>query len=90
MRWKLGRRSSLRAFAEAGRNDYTVAIPGTPERQDDTLAVGASLDFLLGRELAWSLRAHRTELDSNLAGQDRTVTSFGAGITFGLQKSSWF
>jgi hypothetical protein len=90
VRWKVGRRSSARAFAEVGRNDYTVAVVGTPERQDDTLAVGATLDFLLGRNLSWGLRVLRNELDSNLPGQDRTVTSIGAGVTFGLQESTWF
>ena len=78
----LSRRSQARVFAETGANDYTVLVPGTPERQDDITSYGGSLRFGLRYTTFITLSAVRSEFDSNLPGLDRSYTSVGATIDF--------
>lgn len=73
----LSRRSQARLFVETGANDYTVLVPGTPERQDDLTAYGGSVRFALRDTTSITLGAVRSEFDSNLPGLDRTYTSVG-------------
>ncbi len=82
-------RTSARLFVEAGRADYRVATPGTPERQDDLLAYGASLTLETGRASSVGLRFSRLDIQSDLPGFDRSVTTIGAGITFRGGESGW-
>lgn len=82
-------RTTARAFVEVGRNDYRVAIPGTPERRDDLLAYGASIGLKTGRSSSVGLRFSRLETNSDLPGLDRSVTTIGAGITFSGGEAGW-
>lgn len=86
---KVSSRTSARVFLEAGRNDYRVATPGTPERQDDLLAYGASLTLTTGRASSVGLRFGRLDVRSDLAAFDRSVTTIGAGITFRGGEQGW-
>jgi len=86
---KLSPRTSARVFAEVGRDDFSVATPGTPERRDDLRAYGASLDLSTGRTSSFGIRLSRLEIDSNLPGFDRTVTAIGGGITFRGGDAGW-
>jgi hypothetical protein len=81
LRLKLGWRTAARVFAEGGSGDYTVLVPGTPERQDDYSAYGGSLQFELGSSGSVTLQATRIEFDSNLQIYDRTYDSIGLSIT---------
>jgi hypothetical protein len=85
----LGWRTRLKLFAEAGRDDYTAETVLVPDRRDDTRAYGASVSFAAAKRALLTLRIARTELDSNLPGQDRQVTTFGAGLGFGGSRASW-
>ncbi len=89
LEFKASSRTSARVFVETGRNDYQVATPGTPERRDDLLAYGASLDLVTGRASSLGLRFSRLDLTSDLPGFDRTVTTVGAGITFRGGETGW-
>jgi len=87
--FEISSRTSARAFVEVGRNDYRVAIPGTPERRDDLRAYGASLSLATGRSSSVGLRFSRQEINSDLPGFDRSVTAIGAGITFRGGNEGW-
>jgi len=83
----LGRRTDLTAFAETGQADFrsvAAALPGTPERQDDITAYGAELTMTLGSSVNLHLGGSQTEFDSNLPGQDRSLTVLSAGVSFGI------
>jgi hypothetical protein len=79
----LGYRTRLRAFAEAGTNDYTAFAPTVPARSDDVSSYGTGLEFDVGRGVLVGLQALRSEFDSNLAGGDRTYTAAGLTVTLG-------
>ncbi len=81
LRLKMGWRTAARVFAEAGSGDYTVQVPGTPERQDDYSSYGGSLHFELGRTGTLIFQAVRIEFDSNLSIYDRTYNSLGLTLT---------
>jgi hypothetical protein len=87
---ELGWRTRLRVFGEGGRNDYRAAVPGVADREDDTRAYGLAFNFKIGKASSFSLQVTRTELDSNLPGLDRTVTSLGTGLNFGGHRTSWY
>jgi len=80
----LGRRTSLRGFAETGQQDYEAAQPEAPARQDDITAYGAELTMNLWRSAQLHLGGSESRFDSNLPGQDRTLTTVRAGISFGI------
>jgi len=83
VRWKLGWRTSLRAFGEGGREGYTTILPGTPDRRDTSRSFGATLMLDVSSYGSLLLKASRSDYRSNLPGLDRSITSFGAGFTFG-------
>lgn len=76
-----GDRVRLRIFTEAGNNDYTAFSPAAPKRSDDLTAYGGALRFSLTKTLGLSVQVMRLEIDSNLAGQDRSYTSGGLSLT---------
>jgi hypothetical protein len=78
---EVSRRTSLRVFAEVGRNTYRVAIAGTPERRDDLRAYGAALNLATGRSSSFGIHVSRIDLTSDQPGFDRSVTAIGAGLT---------
>jgi len=77
---ELNRRLTARVFAETGVNDYTVASPAAPARNDDVLSYGGTLQFNLPWSTILRFQALRSEFDSNLPEGDRAYTT--AGITF--------
>jgi hypothetical protein len=81
LRLKMGWRTAARIFAEGGSGDYTVQVPGTPERQDDYRSYGGSLQLELGHTGTLILQAVRIEFDSNLPIYDRTYNSVGLTVT---------
>lgn len=66
-------------YAETGEDDFAAVSLATRQRLDDVTAYGAALlvDY---RGLSLSVRASRTEYDSNLDDFDREVTSLGFSI----------
>lgn len=67
-------RSALSFFAEAGEDDYT----GFTRRLDDVTSLGLSLGFRRGVD--FTLQAAWSEYDSNLAGFDREVLTWGLTV----------
>lgn len=86
---RLGWRTGLRLYGEAGREDYAPALAGIPERRDDLRAYGANLSFEAVRRTIVNLRFTHTGYDSNLPGADRTLSTFGAGLSLGGRRASW-
>ncbi len=86
---KLGLRSNLRSFAERGRSDYTRISADVPARRDDISSFGAELTFQLARSTSLVLGGSRSVFDSSLPGEDRSLTSIRAGLTFGIGAPSW-
>jgi hypothetical protein len=82
-RWKLGWRTGLRVYGEAGRQGYAALSAAVPDRRDTSLSYGAEIFFSLSRGGSFSLKASRSNFRSNLPGLDRAVASFGAGVSFG-------
>ncbi len=85
----LGRRANLRTFAELGRSDYTRLSADVPDRRDDISSLGAELSFQLAKSTTLVLGGARTVFNSNLPGQDRSLTSIRAGLTFGIGAPTW-
>jgi hypothetical protein len=85
----LGWRTQFRIYGEKGRNDYRALTSGAPDRRDDTLSLGGVLTFKLRRSATLSLSAARTTIDSNLPGFDRSITTFGGGLSFG-GRGAWY
>jgi len=86
----LGRRTTIRVFAETGQEDFEAAHPGVPARQDDITAYGGELTMTLWRSARLHLGGSESKFDSNLPGQDRTLTTVQAGISFGIGgESPW-
>lgn len=83
-RLRLGHRTELAAFGETGASDFTVLDPTVPAREDDLVSFGADLGVQVGRAFLLRLGGYRTEFDSNLPGEDRTVTVFSTGVSLGL------
>lgn len=80
----LGHRTGLRAFVEGGRSDFTALSPEVPAREDDLTAFGGEVSFDAGRFLKLHLGGYRSDFDSNLPGQDRTLTVLTTGVSLGL------
>ncbi|MGD2116537.1 MAG: hypothetical protein PVG07_15900 [Acidobacteriota bacterium] len=78
----IGRRTRLQVFGELGRLDFEPIADGTPDREDDVTGYGIGFTMTLGPRFQLRLGGSRTELDSNLPGLDREVTTIDAGITF--------
>lgn len=81
---RLGHRTGFRVFVEAGRSDFTALDPGVPPREDDLIAYGIEIQRELGRGLNVRVGGHRSEFDSNLPGEDRTLTVITTGIDWSL------
>lgn len=83
---RLGRRTRVRAFVEAGNNDYPVAVSsGGPEfegRFDRVRTAGGSLSILVFRTAELTIQVSETEFESNIEGFDRSVFRVTSGITF--------
>jgi hypothetical protein len=77
---KIGRSSAVEIFFESGVHDYAVisavsaGVAGVPGRQDDFQAYGTALHLQLSDHLRLNVGVQRTELDSDLAGFDRSLT----------------
>jgi len=80
----LGQRTRLRVFAETGRSDFNALSSEVPAREDDLTSFGGEVSFAAGRFLSFSLGGYRTELDSNLPGQDRSLSVLSTGVSLGL------
>lgn len=85
----LGWRTRLRVYAEGGRDDYTRQGLDVPVRQDDIRAYGLTVGFEAWRRAMLVLRFARSEYDSDLPGADRSLATFGAGLTLGGSRASW-
>lgn len=77
---RLGRRTQVRSFAEAGTDDYTAFSPAEPRRSDDVVSFGGGFSISLWGPVALEVQAVRSEFDSNLPGGDRTYTAAGTTI----------
>lgn len=80
----LGHRTGLRVFAETGRSDFTTLSPEVPAREDDLTSFGGDVSFAAGRFLSFRLGGYRSEFDSNLPGQDRSLSVLSTGVSLGL------
>ncbi len=69
----------LSLFAETGEDDFVVNSIDALDRLDDVTAYGATVHINL-KGLSFSVRAARTEYDSNLDPFDRDVTSVNFGL----------
>jgi hypothetical protein len=81
---ELGYRTDLRLFVETGRSEFTALSAEVPAREDDLIAFGGELGFTLGRSLRLRLGGHRSEFDSNLPEEDRSVTVLSTGVSLGF------
>jgi hypothetical protein len=81
---RLGHRTAVGLFAETGWSDFTAIDPAVPPREDDLLSFGGELGFDLGRSFNVRVGGYRTEFNSNLPGEDRTVTVFSTGLNLAL------
>ncbi|HUF16507.1 MAG TPA: hypothetical protein VMS12_00530 [Thermoanaerobaculia bacterium] len=83
---RMGRRTRVRAFVEAGNNDYPAGVStGGPEsagRFDRVRTVGGSLSVLLFRSAELTIQVSDTDFNSNIEGFDRSVFRVTSGITF--------
>jgi hypothetical protein len=77
---RLGRSSAVTLFGETGVHDYAVSAPGALAREDDFTAFGTSLQLQIEERLQLTLGVVRTELDSNLPGLDRALTTFQTSV----------
>jgi hypothetical protein len=85
----LGRRVTLVAFGEAGRDRYEPVEPGAL-RRDDQQAYGLTLEIPLGRSLALSLGASRESYESSDPAADREFTAVRAGLRLSGGPSPWY
>ncbi|MFP5285670.1 MAG: hypothetical protein ACLGI9_08030 [Thermoanaerobaculia bacterium] len=76
---KVGRSSSVSLFAETGVHDY-AALGLVPPREDDFTAYGTSIQLQLQERLQLNLGVVRTELDSQIPGLDRSLTTFQTSV----------
>lgn len=85
-------RLRVRLFAETGENDYaaigTRFSSGVPERLDDADAWGVEAQLEIAGPLSFTTGFRSVELDSNLPGLDREVSSLVT--SFGLRLGSEF
>ena len=86
---RLGHRASVTALIESGRDDY-LPSPGSPDREDESLAFGASFEMRLLRSSHLVVGALREEYDSTVDANDRALTTIRAGITLKAGSSGWY
>jgi hypothetical protein len=77
---RLGRSSEVTLFGETGVHDYAASVAGALLRQDDFLAYGTSLQLQVQERVLLTFGLVRSELDSNLPGFDRSLTTFQTGV----------
>ena len=77
---RLGRSSSVELFAETGVHDYAPSAPGVAAREDDFTSYGTSVQFQLQERVRLNLGAVRTEIASDAAGLDRSLTVFSTSV----------
>lgn len=77
---RLGKSSSVNLFAETGAHEYQASEPGAFPREDDFTAYGTAVQLQIRERLRISLGAVRSELDSNLPGLDRSLTTFHTSV----------
>lgn len=81
----LGYRTQVRAFGEVGENEFAAREEiGALRRVDDVTSYGVDLSFGITRGLAVRVGGYRTELESNLPGNDRILEVLTSGITLGV------
>ena len=85
----LGWRTRLQVYVEGGHQDYVAESPLAPSRDSDVQALGGVLSFAARGRTSIVLRGNHTLYDSNLPGLDRTITSFGVGLTLSGNRASW-
>lgn len=79
---------SLQAFGSYGTNDYTLATrhaPDLPSRRDDVSTYGGGLTLGIWRNLSLTAGAARNLYNANVPGNDRAVTTFTTGLSFGVE-----
>lgn len=77
---RVGRSSAVNLFAETGVHDYAATGPGVPLREDDFTGYGTSVLLQLRERVRLNLGVVRTEIDSELAGLDRSLTVFQTSV----------
>ena len=77
---RVGRFSSVNLFVEDGFHDYQASVPGALLREDDFLAYGTSLQLQFQERLRLNVGVMRSEIDSNLPGLDRSLTTFQTSV----------
>ncbi len=83
-------RLSLQGFGSYGTNDYTFAArrsPGLIGRRDDVSTYGGGLTLGLWRNVTLTSGATRNNYNANIPGNDRGVTTFSTGLSFGAEYS---
>ena len=81
---KIGRSSSVEVFFESGVHDYAASSTAVavPVREDDFQAYGTALRLQLSDRLRLNVGVQRTELDSAVAGADRSLTVIQSSLEF--------
>ena len=69
----LGRRIGIRAFSEAGDNDYPIRGAELIDRKDKVLIFGGGIAYRLYRKIVVTFVASQTRYDSNVDTYDRSV-----------------
>jgi len=82
---QLDRGFVVRFFGETGENDYTAFAAATPRRTDDLVAYGAQMRWSLWGMVDLSMRAVRTEIDSNQPFLDRSYDTVGFTVSLGRE-----
>lgn len=87
---RLGWRSGVRIFVEAGNQDFTAVDGGAGARAEDLTAVGGALTLQVRRSLSVTIGASRSEYDSQDAERDRSVTRIEVSLRSGNQRAQWW
>lgn len=77
---RLGQSSSVNLFAETGMHDYQISQAGAFPREDDFTAYGTALQLQFQERLRVTFGVVRSEIDSNLPGLDRSLTTFQTSV----------
>jgi hypothetical protein len=80
----VGSHVGARVFVETGREQYTPLSAVTANRKDDLRAYGGSLRLLATQRLTFLAQVTRTHFVSDQPGNDRTYTTGGISINWGL------
>ncbi len=87
IRFGLSSRTSLRLFADRGRDEYSAFAASPVERRDDFDSFGGDFLFRMGR-FSVNLGATKTDYDSNLEDFDRSITVIHSGLNMAIGGSS--